>query len=228
MKIWTITTDQDGEAPATHVHTTRESVKDHFARIVAASWEKHANADDHGPMPEDAEEAYDALCEISDFFDQITLGEHDISDHPAITKVEAEMAELEDRMGDSEEAACNDDTMAIVRDYQIRVSRALTEDEQTSDDPLNDIIEAFRSAARRDHEVEGELEFDDAPKVSIGADGNGAYVAAWRWISNDEAGVPDPDEACRTCGETYADGGDGFDGECPICADKSVSEFGED
>lgn len=26
-------------------------------------------------------------------------------------------------------------------------------------------------------------------------------------------------DACRTCGDAYADGGDGYDGECPGCAD---------
>lgn len=29
-------------------------------------------------------------------------------------------------------------------------------------------------------------------------------------------------EPCRTCGEIYQDGGDGYDGECPGCADKSA------
>ena len=27
---------------------------------------------------------------------------------------------------------------------------------------------------------------------------------------------------CRTCGEEYAEGGDGWDGECPNCADISA------
>lgn len=27
------------------------------------------------------------------------------------------------------------------------------------------------------------------------------------------------EDHCRTCGEQYGDGGDGYDGECPICAD---------
>lgn len=31
----------------------------------------------------------------------------------------------------------------------------------------------------------------------------------------------DADPRCRTCGETYAEGGDGYDGECPSCADRS-------
>jgi hypothetical protein len=28
-------------------------------------------------------------------------------------------------------------------------------------------------------------------------------------------------EACRTCGDLYHEGGDGFDDECPECADKT-------
>lgn len=31
----------------------------------------------------------------------------------------------------------------------------------------------------------------------------------------------DAEEKCRTCGETYQDDGDGYDGECPSCADRS-------
>ncbi len=32
------------------------------------------------------------------------------------------------------------------------------------------------------------------------------------------------DDACRTCGKQYAQGGDGYDGECPDCADFSALE----
>jgi len=28
-------------------------------------------------------------------------------------------------------------------------------------------------------------------------------------------------EKCRTCGDRYHEGGDGFDGECPNCADRT-------
>ena len=28
-------------------------------------------------------------------------------------------------------------------------------------------------------------------------------------------------EVCRTCGDLYHEGGDGFDDECPSCADKT-------
>lgn len=65
-----------------------------------------------------------------------------------------------------------------------------------------------------------ELEVDDAPdmkgnypKVSIGEDG--AFVSAWIWITKEDAGI------CRECGEPDTSGGDGFDGLCPSCADKT-------
>lgn len=40
--------------------------------------------------------------------------------------------------------------------------------------------------------------------------------------------VPGPvldteDDVCRTCGASYVDGGDGYDGECPSCADRSYA-----
>jgi len=42
----------------------------------------------------------------------------------------------------------------------------------------------------------------------------------------DEGGAT---EVCRTCGDLYHAGGDGFDDECPSCADKSAeAEEGED
>jgi predicted nucleic acid-binding Zn-ribbon protein len=28
---------------------------------------------------------------------------------------------------------------------------------------------------------------------------------------------------CRTCGQFYRDGADGYDGECPTCADKTFA-----
>lgn len=36
----------------------------------------------------------------------------------------------------------------------------------------------------------------------------------------------DDDDECRTCGERYDDCGDGYDGECPSCADKSDPNYG--
>lgn len=45
-----------------------------------------------------------------------------------------------------------------------------------------------RAKAREQHEDEGTLKFDDMPAISR-ADGNpenGAYVAAWVWVPDDE------------------------------------------
>lgn len=30
-------------------------------------------------------------------------------------------------------------------------------------------------------------------------------------------------QICRTCGDTYPDAGDGWDGECPSCADRTFA-----
>lgn len=68
--------------------------------------------------------------------------------------------------------------------------------------------------------TDGDVDFDSEPMVSSG-DG-GAYVMAWFWVSDEIAGIEDEDEnLCRTCGEEYDEGGDGYDGECPDCADKT-------
>ncbi len=49
--------------------------------------------------------------------------------------------------------------------------------------------EQYRLAARRKHEEEGVLEFDDEPVISKweGETGCGAYVQAWVWIDVEEA-----------------------------------------
>ena len=33
--------------------------------------------------------------------------------------------------------------------------------------------------------------------------------------------MDEDEETCRTCGEKYDPYGDGYDGECPSCADKT-------
>lgn len=82
---------------------------------------------------------------------------------------------------------------------------------------------AYRAAAQA--QADDELEIDDDAVVSEGSD-PGAWVHAWIWITNSKAGITDDDgdedeNTCRTCGEPYEEGGDGFDGECPSCADKT-------
>jgi predicted RNA-binding Zn-ribbon protein involved in translation (DUF1610 family) len=43
----------------------------------------------------------------------------------------------------------------------------------------------------------------------------------------DESRVERTDDSCRTCGQPYDHYGDGFDFECPDCADKSATMRGE-
>jgi len=71
---------------------------------------------------------------------------------------------------------------------------------------------AYRAAAVEIYEREGSVEIDADATVSPGDD-LGAYVAAWVWVGDDDAGI------CRECGEPNADNGEGWDGMCGNCAD---------
>lgn len=74
--------------------------------------------------------------------------------------------------------------------------------------------EAAYIQAAREQWTNDELEIDDNPTVSTGAD-NGAWVAAWVWVADIDAGI------CSECGEVNADNGEGYDGLCGNCADKA-------
>lgn len=80
--------------------------------------------------------------------------------------------------------------------------------------------EPYRAVAQ--DQAHDELEIDADAVVSAGAD-PGAWVHAWIWITNTEAGVVN-DDKCRDCSEEYAQGGDGYNGRCPDCADKAEKE----
>ncbi|QIG69336.1 hypothetical protein EVB78_134 [Rhizobium phage RHph_N1_15] len=41
-------------------------------------------------------------------------------------------------------------------------------------------------------------------------------------VNEDPSETSDDEEPCRTCGEAYDHYGDGYDGECPSCADRSA------
>lgn len=53
--------------------------------------------------------------------------------------------------------------------------------------------EAFRQGAREAWAREGEIEIDPGAIVSMGGD-PGAYVMAWVWVSNEEAGIESEEE----------------------------------
>jgi len=50
---------------------------------------------------------------------------------------------------------------------------------------LTSLKAKYRYAAL-EHHRSGELEIDDEAEVSLGADGQGAYVQAWLWIPKSE------------------------------------------
>jgi hypothetical protein len=50
---------------------------------------------------------------------------------------------------------------------------------------------AYRRAAIHQHHDEGVIEIDENARVSDGADG-GAYVQAWVWVSDEDAGLIPP------------------------------------
>ena len=79
-------------------------------------------------------------------------------------------------------------------------------------------IEAAQSFKHKD----GELEIDDVAAVSVSEepDVHGAYVHAWVWVEDSDAGI----ERCSECGEILPEAGDGEDGLCATCADQKANE----
>lgn len=75
------------------------------------------------------------------------------------------------------------------------------------------IDEAYLAAAREHHHEDLTCEIDDKALVSKGED-PGAYVMAWVWVDNAQAGI------CEDCGNPGANDGEGWDGLCGSCADK--------
>ena len=80
-------------------------------------------------------------------------------------------------------------------------------------DQQGELAGLYRKAAKEMYEHEGETEIDGEAVVSHSDEG--AYVQAWVWVGKDQA-----DGVCRTCGG-LANDGEGYDGECGNCADKS-------
>jgi len=86
--------------------------------------------------------------------------------------------------------------------------------------PVHTPIEAAYAQAAHDlHNSDGDLEIAENSLVSMGED-DGAYVLAWKWVTDEEAGV------CSRCGDVNANNGEGYDGVCGSCADKDF-EAGE-
>lgn len=55
--------------------------------------------------------------------------------------------------------------------------------------------EAYAEAAFHKYHKDGEIEVDADPVVSVSSDG-GAYVSAWVWVYDKEAGIRREEERC--------------------------------
>jgi hypothetical protein len=81
MKIWTVTTDEDGGR--TSICYTQEAADAMATEIVTAWYDRCLRADEE-PRDFTGEwrEVYELLCDTIGFCDVLTVEEHDISDHP--------------------------------------------------------------------------------------------------------------------------------------------------
>lgn len=121
------------------------------------------------------------------------------------------------------DAACHNDSAAFKVIERIQTAMTAAADLlYPADKEAAGVAAIYRQAAKRKHHREGEIEVDDGAKVSLGDDA-GAYVQAWIWVSESDAGIV-TDEAseiiCTTCADK-TDTEKSPDGErCPDCYDK--------
>ncbi len=83
------------------------------------------------------------------------------------------------------------DIFTDAQEYRDRVRRVkdLVAELALKDSTQKDTLHTrYREAAKSLHEVEGEVEIDSDAIVSI-SDDPGAYVQAWVWVSDEEAGI---------------------------------------
>ncbi len=79
--------------------------------------------------------------------------------------------------------------------------------------------DAYVSAAEDRYAEEGSIEVDAPTVVSVSDDG-GAYVMAWLWVSNGDAGIAD---TCERCGnEPVTDEDSGLGDKCRANNDSRV------
>jgi len=86
---------------------------------------------------------------------------------------------------------------------------------------------AYRAAAKAQWHDEGSCEIDDKALVSRdGEDDIGAYVQAWVWVTNEDAGIRvcvEEEGGCGLVAIDPSDSGDWYCDLCPSCADKKYS-----
>jgi hypothetical protein len=100
------------------------------------------------------------------------------------------------------------------------------EEQIDQDEQQGEIAAAYREAAREKCS-DGELEVDEGAVVSFGGD-KGAYVAAWIWVSYEDAGIKECDSCERTELNPPDEAGwvetSDFKTLCPECAEEDEDE----
>jgi hypothetical protein len=117
MKIWTITTD-DNTGHTCNVFYTAAAADAAALEVCRKDWPK-----DEGPCPDNWRDAMEVIEDGDGLL--MWVEEHDISDHPAIASAHHAFDAMEDQIGDSETAACNDETMELIWEGKRNLTAAI-------------------------------------------------------------------------------------------------------
>lgn len=207
-KLWTLTIE-DRSGTTTSIYTSEAE-----ADAAALAWCKAVWFEDDGPMPDNWSDARDVINEWADQ-DSLRYEEHRF-DVPPLSAPEVPLR-ANDRpswlstvwaaLHDLEAMRGTDEGMDDVKSAMAYITEALGADQ-------DETVDQYREAARTKWEEEGECEIDDLAVVSVSEDG-GAYVQAWVWVSNEDAGIKDLG-SCADCGQPAVDE---WNDETNLCRD---------
>jgi hypothetical protein len=96
MKIWTVTTDNNGGQ--TSICMTQADADALAVKIVTAWFDGHVAADGEPRDHTDWQESYSILCDTVGFMDCIAVEEHDISGHPATVQADGALNNCLDQL----------------------------------------------------------------------------------------------------------------------------------
>ena len=96
MKIWTVTTDNNGGQ--TSICMTQADADALAVKIVTAWFDGHVAADGEPRDHTDWKESYSILCDTCGFMDCIAVEEHDISGHPATVQADGALNNCLDQL----------------------------------------------------------------------------------------------------------------------------------
>lgn len=196
MKIWTITTEGDGEGTATAVYTTETAADTFAAQWVNSAWvEWFGKA--AAPCPDDWRKAFAVLSDQTGYLGVLIVQPHDISHHPAIaaaieTLDEAEAIVLQAKK-EEVDLTPGDliDVYDAIADASSLLRGTITDQPEAFgispnlQDHADSVTDAYIKAAK--DQADDDLEIDDLAYVAISDDGDGAFVAAWLWVPESDA-----------------------------------------